>query len=57
MGATALSSLLFFVPMTFRSSVWYSSVGFAALAVVAAIALYGFKTSLGGRRLLELADG
>jgi protein kinase-like protein len=45
-------------PMTFRST-WYASYGYAALAVVAAIALYGFRTALGERPILrapELSD-
>jgi hypothetical protein len=35
-----------------RISAWYSSYGFAALAIFAAIVLYAFRTSLGGRPLL-----
>ena len=45
----------FFNPLTFRS-VWYATVTYVVLFLVAAIALYGFKTSLGGRRLIEIAD-
>ena len=33
--------------MTFQVSAWYGGYGYAVLATVAAIALYGFKTSLG----------
>jgi serine/threonine-protein kinase len=40
-------------PMTFDTSAWYSSIGFAALAVVMALSLYGFRTSLGSRPLFE----
>jgi len=36
-------------PLTVHASAWYAGYGYAALAIVAAIALYGFKTSLGGR--------
>ena len=36
-------------PATFNSSAWYAGYGYVALAIVAAIALYGFRTSLGGR--------
>jgi hypothetical protein len=36
-------------PMTFQASWWYSGLGYTALLIVGAIALYGFKTSLGGR--------
>jgi serine/threonine-protein kinase len=42
-------------PVTFQPSAWYAGYGYAALAVIAAIAFYGFKTSLGGQRLLEIA--
>lgn len=57
-GLVALT-LAFFVnmmlntnPITFDASAWYSGYGFAALAVLAAIVLYAFRTSLGGRPLL-----
>jgi serine/threonine-protein kinase len=40
-------------PITFDTSVWYSGTCFAALAVVAVLTLYGFRTSLGSRRLFE----
>jgi hypothetical protein len=43
-------------PLTFQSSLWYSGYGYAALAIVAALALFGFRTSLGGRRVFELGD-
>jgi serine/threonine-protein kinase len=42
-------------PITLRPSAWYSSIGFAALVVVALLTLYGFHTSLGGRPLLDIA--
>jgi serine/threonine-protein kinase len=44
-------------PLTFEASAWYAGFGYAALAIVAALALFGFKTALGGRRVFELADG
>jgi serine/threonine-protein kinase len=43
-------------PMTFHASLWYSGYGYAALAIIAALALFGFRTSLGGRRVFELGD-
>jgi hypothetical protein len=43
-------------PMTFDTSSWYAGYGYAALAIVVAIALCGFRASLGGRRLVEIAD-
>jgi len=36
-------------PVAFNSSAWYAGYGYVALAIVAAIAFYGFRTSLGGR--------
>ncbi|HEX7798627.1 MAG TPA: hypothetical protein VF456_29905, partial [Vicinamibacterales bacterium] len=39
-------------PMTFQTSAWYAGYGYTALAVVGATALYGFRTSLGGRPLV-----
>jgi serine/threonine-protein kinase len=44
-------------PLTFEASAWYAGFGYAALAIVAALALFGFKTALGGQRVFELADG
>jgi serine/threonine-protein kinase len=41
-------------PITLRTSDWYFSYGVAALGLVAAFALYGFRTALGGRRILEI---
>ena len=38
-------------PITFDTSAWYSGYGFAALAILAALVLYAFRTSLGGRPL------
>jgi serine/threonine-protein kinase len=40
-------------PITFQTSAWYSSAGFASLILVAAITAYGFRTALGDRRILE----
>jgi serine/threonine-protein kinase len=36
-------------PVTFDSSAWNAGYGYVALAIVAAIAFYAFKTSLAGR--------
>jgi serine/threonine-protein kinase len=52
---TTLVTGFFFNPLTFRS-VWYAHVTYIALFLVAAIALYGFKTALGGRRVIEFPD-
>jgi serine/threonine-protein kinase len=45
---------LFYVPLTFQTSAWYSPVGFVALFLVAAISIYAFRTSLGNRPALAL---
>jgi hypothetical protein len=37
---------------TLDASAWYAGYGYAVLAVFAAIVLYAFRTSLGGRPLL-----
>lgn len=50
-----MSFLFISYPVTFRS-VWYASYGYAALAVVAAVALYAFRTSLGQRPVLSTAE-
>jgi serine/threonine-protein kinase len=44
---------LWIAPITLRTSTWYSGIGYVALLATAAIAFYGFRTSLGGRRLLS----
>ena len=36
-------------PLTTQWSAWYSGVGLAGILLIAALALYGFYTSLGGR--------
>jgi serine/threonine-protein kinase len=41
-------------PITLQSA-WFSGLGFAALAVVLAITLYGFRICLGSRPLVDLA--
>ena len=43
-------------PLTFEASSWYAGFSYAALGIVAALALFGFKTSLGGRRLFDFSD-
>jgi hypothetical protein len=45
--------LLDALPTTLDTSAWYSDYGFAALAIFAAIGLYAFRTSLGGRPLIS----
>jgi serine/threonine-protein kinase len=41
------------VPITMHPSAWYSTAGYAALVLIGAVALYGFRTSLAGRPLLD----
>ncbi len=40
-------------PMTLNTSSWYFSIGFAALFVVLAVALWGFRISIGKQGLLD----
>ena len=40
-------------PMTLHTSAWYSNIGFAGLAIILALTAYGFRVSLGSRRLLN----
>jgi hypothetical protein len=40
-------------PMPLDASSWYAGFGYAALAILAAIVLYSFRTSLGGRPLIS----
>ena len=51
-----VSGALTSFPLTFEASSWYAGFGYATLGIVAALALFGFKTSLGGRRLFEFSD-
>jgi len=50
------SILLFFFPITTQMSAWYSGIGLTGLAVLLAIALYAFHTSLGGQPLFGRAS-
>jgi hypothetical protein len=36
-------------PLTTQGSAWYSGISLAAILLIAALAFYGFYTSLGGR--------
>jgi hypothetical protein len=49
--ASFMTSLFVGYPITLQST-WYASYGYASLAIVGAIAVYGFKVSLGGQPLL-----
>jgi len=45
-------SLPLMSPMTLDTSAWYAGYGYTALAIFAAIVLFAFRFSLGGRPLL-----
>ena len=53
--ATTVVTGFFYNPLTVHSA-WYAHVTYVVLCLVAAIALYAFRTALGGRRVLELSD-
>jgi serine/threonine-protein kinase len=42
-------------PITLQSSAWYFSIGFVSMLVPVVLALYAFRISLGGNKLLNLA--
>jgi hypothetical protein len=42
-------------PVAFQTSAWYSNSGYAAIILIAGLALYGFRTSLGGNPVLDLS--
>jgi hypothetical protein len=37
------------LPLTFQGSAWYTGISLAGILLIAAITLYAFYTSLGGR--------
>ena len=49
----ALSEFLTGVPRTLDFSAWYAGIGVVSLVLVALIAIYGFRTSLAGHKLLD----
>lgn len=42
-------------PITLDTSAWYFGIGLTGFVCFAALALYGFKTSLGGQSAFDLA--
>ena len=50
MVAMGLMGLQLALPAALNSSVWYSGPSWICLALLAAVAIYGFIVSLGGRR-------
>jgi uncharacterized membrane protein len=57
--ALATCSIVFgasnFTPTTLQSF-WYAGYGYAVQLLIVALAFYGFRTSLGGRVLLNFSD-
>jgi len=49
----AFSQFLTGVPRTLDFSAWYAGIGVASRVLVALMAIYGFRASLAGRRLLD----
>jgi hypothetical protein len=54
-GALSFHLLLDF-PITAQLSAWYAGIGLAGLALLLALALYAFHTSLGGQPLFGRAS-
>jgi hypothetical protein len=54
--ASFILGLLSSFPITLETSAWYSGAGYTALVIFAAIVLYAFRTSLGGRPLIGTAQ-
>jgi hypothetical protein len=50
------SQVVVFLPVTLEGGAWYAGSGYLALAIFAAIVLYAFRTSLGGRPMLGRAS-
>jgi serine/threonine-protein kinase len=48
-----VQDILLSYPMALHSSIWYSTATYSALAIIAVLALCGFKTSTAGRPLLD----
>jgi serine/threonine-protein kinase len=50
--ADCVAGLFQMFPIALETSAWYSDTGYAALAILAVVVLYAFRTSLGGRPLI-----
>ena len=50
------SNSILWVPQTLDFSAWFAGTSAVPLILLALLALYGFRASLGGRRLIELPD-
>ena len=53
MAATFCMLLLSAFPVTSNLGAWYVEASYFALAIAAGMAIFGFITSLGGRRILR----
>jgi hypothetical protein len=53
MTATMVINVLRPAPLTLQPSAWYAPSGWVVIAFVMALAIYGFRVSLGGRKLLQ----
>jgi hypothetical protein len=49
LGVFVFAGLLHDFPLTTQGSAWYAGISLAGIMLMAAIALYAFYTSLGGR--------
>ena len=57
MAGAAVWTLFMISPITLQTSAWYAGPGYGVSVFIGLIAVYGFKTALGGRRLVEGAIG
>ena len=55
MATSLFNGMLEGFPITTQASAWYAGIGFTAVLLMAAMALYGFHTSLGGRPIFGAA--
>ncbi|MGA2689687.1 MAG: hypothetical protein ABSE85_16620, partial [Candidatus Korobacteraceae bacterium] len=49
LGVFVFAGLLHDFPLTTQGSAWYAGISLTGILLMAAMALYGFYTSLGGR--------
>jgi hypothetical protein len=45
--------LLLNCPLTTQGSAWYAGISLAGVLLIAALAIYGFYTSMGGQKVFE----
>jgi len=56
MVADAVLAILRAIPLTLDLSAWYAGAAAVPLLLIVLLALYGFRTSLGKRKLIRLPD-